>query len=1264
MTHEPTTDHNSKPLRIMQYNVAKRREVMDSILNDKDTQEYALLLLQEHCQTYKQKYPLLHQSWTAIDSTLITEHPSRTAIYVNNRKIPPAAFEQIAIPHRDVTAIAIAPQPPLLKPILIVNLYNSEDHSLIEQLRSILFDNIRMQDYEVILVAGDFNLHHPSWNPMGYVNQEPQAEILADIMMDANLKPLLPPVTVTFPTANESGGTAIDPVWGNEMAENIIIKCHTTENTNDHGSDHYPIEILFGLNPKKLPPAALPYNYSKTNWELVKLELEGQLPTPIDPNNTSSTDLDDYATSLSIAYQKAIAKSTPRKRPCPHSKRWWNDDLTTLRKEANRLQSRHKRTRNEADAEEWRDMRKRFKEEIRRAKEAKWREFVEEADEKSIWTVKKYIDKLLSPYYIPTINGATSNEGKASQFTAAFFPPPPPTQTADIARATYPPPVPSNPTITTQQIRCAIDKISPKKAPGPDEIANITLKKTFDIAHRHLHALVQASINTAHFPTPFKTTTTVILRKLAKPDYTKANTYRPIALENTLGKLIESVMTELLSHAVEEYQLIPAQHYGGRPGRTGEEAMTMLVEKITHAWKEKEVYSAVFMDVAGAFNNVHHERLLHNMKKRKVPRYIVRWAKSFLEGRGTRLRFNGIESERMCTNAGVPQGSPISPILYLLYNADLLDIPSTRGLSLGFIDDITYGVQGESDEENTKELRKMLMKAEKWREEHGARFETSKYVLIHFTRSRNRHTTACIDIRDTTIKPANEVKYLGVIFDRKLSFKQHIQYASKKGTNFALAMSRIAKCTWGAAYQQTRTLFTSVVAPRMDYAAIVWHKPSKQSEPPPWTSTAKIDSAQRTAMKAILGSFRTTATSALQIETSLPPTHLRLRNRVLQSWTRMRTAPETHPINAAIRRAIASRSKSHTTPLENLARSFPQYASTIETIKPHPFPPWWTPAFSSEVNGDKKAAKAKHDTTTHEQSTLCIYTDGLGIDGHVGAAAVCPKISQTRHQYLGSEEEHNVYTAEATAFELATDIARNSPPSFTKCVIYADSQAAIKGLNNPNKQSGQGVLISAIHKIESLIEERSMHVEIKWIPGHRDIEGNEEADKAAKEAAKSKGEDAIIPRSTHKPLKSARSVLIKRSITQDWNTSWKSQTHDAKQLHRITNKTNVTQGTKLYKAITTRRQAARLARLRTGHCSLNQFLFRFDHTESLTCDCGSGAIESVQHYLLYCSKYERQRAKLTKKVGIGGMWIEKLLGYPEMIQHTLEYVKETRRFKF
>ena len=548
-----------------------------------------------------------------------------------------------------------------------------------------------------MIIAADFNLHHALWNPVGYTIQDPEGQKLVETMMDTDLRPLLPSGMITRSTGPNSPQTptTIDLVWGNEMAEKILIKCHTVEESNDHGSDHYPIEIVLDLHPKKPPLPPPTYNYSETNWDLVKIDLECLFPPPINPNSTTPQELDNYTLALVNAYQNAVAKHTPWKRPSPHCKRWWSQELSDLRKQMNRLRNKYWRTHNEIEGEKWRNMRRRYRSEIQAAKRKTWESFVEEADERTIWTAKKYIDKPPTTHYIPTINNATSHKQKSAEFAAAFFPPPPPARTSDINDTTsYPEPITSNPVITTKQVQRAIDKMSPKKAPGLDENANITLKKTLNVTSDHIQALIQGSINTSHFPTPFKTTTTIVLRKPDKPSYTEAKAYRPIALENTLGKLIESIVTELLSYTVEEHQLIPPQHYGGRPGRTGEDAMMMMMERIMHAWKQGAPYSVVFMDVAGTFNYVHHKRLIHNMKKRKVPKFIVRWVESFLRNRSMRLKFNGAESERICTEAGVPQGSPISPILYMFYNADLLeDKKALSGdLSLGFIDDIPYGV--------------------------------------------------------------------------------------------------------------------------------------------------------------------------------------------------------------------------------------------------------------------------------------------------------------------------------------------------------------------------------------------------------------------------------------------------------------------------------------------------------------------------------------------------------------------------------------------
>ena len=110
----------------------------------------------------------------------------------------------------------------------------------------------------------------------------------------------------------------------------------------------------------------------------------------------------------------------------------------------------------------------------------------------------------------------------------------------------------------------------------------------------------------------------------------------------------------------------------------------------------------------------------------------------------------------------------------MYYNADLLDSEPDK-MSLGFIDDITYGVARESNRGNARKLKDMLEKAEDWRVKHGAKFERSKYVLVYFTRNHNKSTMASVQINKVTISASNEAQYLGVIFDQQLRFHLHLQ---------------------------------------------------------------------------------------------------------------------------------------------------------------------------------------------------------------------------------------------------------------------------------------------------------------------------------------------------------------------------------------------------------------------------------------------------------------------------------------------------------
>ena len=214
-----------------------------------------------------------------------------------------------------------------------------------------------------------------------------------------------------------------------------------------------------------------------------------------------------------------------------------------------------------------------------------------------------------------------------------------------------------------------------------------------------------------------------------------------------------------------------------------------------------------------------------------MPFAISRWVASFLRGRSTQIQFDGTKTEQIRTPAGVPQGSPLSPLLYMYYNADLLDIAAHHSATgLGFIDDVVYGVQGNTDKVNMRKLKYILDKAEEWRKRHGAQFEESKYVLVHYARNRGKETAATIRVNGTTIEPSTEAKYLGVVFDQELQFKSHLQQVVKRDTNAAMALSSIVKSNWGPQYKYARRLFQAIIAPHMDYAAIVWHRPKHDGD--------------------------------------------------------------------------------------------------------------------------------------------------------------------------------------------------------------------------------------------------------------------------------------------------------------------------------------------------------------------------------------------------------------------------------------------------
>ena len=265
--------------------------------------------------------------------------------------------------------------------------------------------------------------------------------------------------------------------------------------------------------------------------------------------------------------------------------------------------------------------------------------------------------------------------------------------------------------ITRDEVNRAIQRAPTSKAPGSDQILNTILKLLRQDLASLPHYLFNSSLMCGYYPTKLKESVTIALRKPGKDNYSNSKVYRPIALLNTIGKLIELIIVKRISALAERHHLLPKTYIEGKRLRSTDHAIHYLLERVSEKWTLGKVASLLLLDVAGAFDKVSHTRLLAKLQARRMDSRTVWWIASFLSSRTTELQIPGYRTESRSIDIEIPQGSSLSPILFLFYNAEILErCEGERGQgvsAIDFIDDIAILASGENTEESCQKLRQI-----------------------------------------------------------------------------------------------------------------------------------------------------------------------------------------------------------------------------------------------------------------------------------------------------------------------------------------------------------------------------------------------------------------------------------------------------------------------------------------------------------------------------------------------------------------------------
>jgi hypothetical protein len=767
------------------------------------------------------------------------------------------------------------------------------------------------------------------------------------------------------------------------------------------------------------------------------------------------------------------------------------------------------------------------------------------------------------------------------------------------------------PDLTMEEVEHKVLAAKPWKAPGEDGLPAIVWKQLWPVVRYRILHLFNTSLTEGVVPHQWRSAKIIPLKKPDKGDYTMAKAWRPISLLSTLGKVLEAVIAERMSYVVESYGLLPANHFGARKRRSAEQALILLQEQIYKAWRAGRVLSLISFDVKGAYNGVFKERLLERLKARGIPSGLVRWIDAFCSRRTATVIVNGHTSQlQELPQAGLPQGSPLSPVLFLFFNADLVQRRiNARGGSMAFVDDYSAWVVGPTAEENRAGIQSIIDEALGWERRSGATFEGDKTAIVHFTRNAARTSDIPFMIHGKVIKPKASAKILGVVMDAKLRYKEHIARAAAKGLSVAMCLRRLKMLS----PQTARQLFVATVAPTMDYASNVWAHSCGIRE------AAWLDKAQMVGAQAITGAFRTVAIAVAEAEASIQPVQERHAQAATRFWTNRWSLPRTHPL-ATLKVKPYRRFVS---PMQRVAQAQREIATErMEIIQEYALPPWrdrilvlFDPDRESAVEAAKRVKGVVIATCSSQRGGM------VGMGGVVRDTAInkADEVGASYSVTLGSREELNLYIAELAAIAM---VLRCMPSGLCRrdMTVMTSSRSALEAIRRPRQQSGQQIIRQIYDHIERL-EDEGHSLRMMWVPaGEEGFALGPKAKAAARKATEGECRPDV-------PLYLARSTTTRLAITKQQQTRTLPE-RVGKYSKQIDTALPGKHTRTLYDPLK-RKEADVLSQLRTGMARLNSFLYRIGAKESDTCECGR-ASETVEHFLFRCTKWTVQRDSMLR----------------------------------
>lgn len=1142
-------------------------------------------------------------------------------------------YEEILL-DSELQAVAIKVE--MGKTISIVNVYssNSSELSLSD------LEDLKSQIPRPCIISGDFNAHNPIWDPMHI--RDSRGIVVEKFIENHNMILLNTGKYTRMPTVVGHRPSIIDLTFCDAEIGHLI-SWDTADDT--YCSDHFPIILDISLK-YDVSVTKKRFNIDKADWG------EFRANANLSPFLEEVSNSENFKKIISEINDAAI-KTTPIcggknfKPGVP----WWNSEIEIAVKERKKALKKFYRHINKENLIDYKKKNARSIYLIKKSKKESWEQYISKltpsASSKEIWTkIRRIEGRTRSSQITSLITGDVTLLDSitiANTIGEHFF--------KSSSNASYSLEFQSKKQVVEQQfnlnpvnnfpeldsdftlaeLQFVMNKVK-GKSPGPNGLS-YAFFNCLSLVNKEilLHAYNRVW-DSGDVPVDWKSSLIIPVAKILRP--ISANDFRPITLINCDSKLFEKMVNCRLIWALENNNLIGSEQAGFRKGHSTVNNLIILENHLSAALKNRLHSQVVFFDLTKAYDRVWKMIILNQLFEWGIGGKMLNFVYSFLNDRSFKV-VNGIQkSHSFKLENGVPQGSSLSVTLFLVAMEAMASVlRKIVGLKfLLYADDLALFASGKVASDVNKVIQKGIDKLFEYAKDNGVTFSPTKTKTLHCCR-RHICFTSPLKLGDDVIEEVESHRFLGLLFDKGLTWKNHINDLKFKCMKRLNIIKILGSHNWGAHRVTLLSTIKSIIISKLMYGSQIYGSAGK-------TYLRKLEPILNQAVRVATRAFVTSPIESLLGEAGFKTIEEHRELLTITTFLKIKENPKSLIYYEFYQNSSFLKNcnpKSFNSRAFDLVCKYDLEHTSLILKSNKLIAPWLFETF--HINTDI-LLKSKKDTSSNEIQQLFlefvrshegyhfIYTDGSkSLDDGCGYSVVSDDISRFKTNDLCS-----IFSIEAKAILTAVEYAQIAP--YSNFMIATDSKSSLHAVKN---RSNDEPIINNIRN--GILNNTSKNIQLVWVPGHSGVSGNETADFHANLACSEwvNKDDSVSFKD------------IKTEAKRRWNDNvlarWRSSERNIFSILNFefpANDANINQ--------LTVKEAAVIARLRIGHTYITHN-HRINRTPEPECECGE--VLTVLHLLVECELTRTLRSDFNLKGSL-----DDILGPNADLYHVIKFLHE------